>query len=317
MSTAKPDVLVAFDLADELRETLETLSNRVKLHYVTRPDKLRTRLEAIKPEVVFSIKGPNFPAKAHRPIVEVGSVQWVQVGGSGFDHLLPWDRERLTVTNCAGVLAPFLAETAMGALLALNGNFLDYFRQQQQSQWLPHEFRPLSDKTLLIVGLGHIGQLVADRAKAFGMRVIATKRRKIEHPSVDSVYCPEQLPEIIHEADVVSVHLRLNQDTERLFDTGMFAKMKHGALLLNTSRGLVIDEAALISALESGHIGGAYLDVFEEEPLSQSSPLWSMPNVLITPHCADDIVGWHRKFAQFFVANVNRWLRGDAMMNPV
>ena len=310
-------VLIAYDGAQALLPTLCSRFSGVEFLHVETPEELLPTLERVRPAIVFSIKGPGFPAECHRPIMEFPSVQWVQVGGSGYEHLAPWDRTRLKVTNCAGVLARYLAETATGAMLCLNGNFPAYYRQQMERTWLPRSFRPLSDQTILIVGLGHIGRSVADNAKALGMRVLAIRRQQIKHPSVDVLGTPEDLPGLIGEADVVSLHLRLTNETRHLFNAEMFATMKHNSLFLNTSRGSVVHEESLIAALQAGQIRGAYLDVFEEEPLPMQSPLWSMPNVLITPHAADDVDDWQLKFAQFFGDNLQRWIDGDALQNLV
>jgi phosphoglycerate dehydrogenase-like enzyme len=313
----KPRVMVASELAYDLRELLQTEFPEVSFCYVTDPQFLASSLEQFQPQIVFSIRGASFPGEAHRAIVDAPYVNWVQVGGSGYEHLWPWERTNLTVSNCAGVLARHLAETVTGAMLALNGNFLTYLRQQQQNCWLPHEFEPLADQTLLIVGLGHIGRCVADNAKALGMRVIGVRREPIPHPSVDWLATPQELQDLLGEADVVSLHLRLTAETHRLFDAQTFSNMKQNSLFLNTSRGGLVDEDALIAALKTGQLRGAYLDVFEQEPLPSDSLLWALPNVLITPHSADDVTRWHRKFASFFADNLRRWINGQELLNVV
>lgn len=312
----KPTVLVAFDRCDQLKRALEALQD-VSFCYAKSSEELRPALDTFQPEVVFSIKGPGFNAQEHRPIMDFPSVKWLQVGGSGYDHFLGWDRRRLTVTNCSGVLSSYLAETVTGAMLALNGNMLDYHQHQQKRCWSPGEFRSVAEQKILVVGLGHIGRCVAKNAKSLGMHVIGVRREQISDPSVDELMRPEDLPNRIGEADVVSVHLRLKPDTNQLFDGSMFAAMKRGAMFINTSRGKVVDEAALSAALKSGQVGKAYLDVFENEPLPIESPLWTMPNVLMTPHCSDNVVGWPLKFAEFFLANLRRWLHGEDLANQV
>jgi phosphoglycerate dehydrogenase-like enzyme len=153
--------------------------------------------------------------------------------------------------------------------------------------------------------------------KALGMRVLATRRRQKPHPAVDALHPPEALAQIIGEADIVSVHLRADASTRHAIDARMFAAMKPGAKLINTSRGSIVDEAALVAALASGHLGGAYLDVFETEPLPSSSPLWSFPNVLLTPHTADSVGDWPARFARHFGDNLERWNAGARLLNVV
>ena len=128
-------VMIAHSQPEQLRDLLAARFPGAPIHYAATPDQLLETLRAQDPEVVFSIKQDSFPAPAHRPIVEHPSVRWVQVGGSGYEHLQPWDGDRLTVTNCAGVLAPYLAETVIGAILALNGHFLRYAAQQRARRW--------------------------------------------------------------------------------------------------------------------------------------------------------------------------------------
>ena len=312
-----PAVMIVHERAHDFRDMLESRFPSIAFSYVTRPVELATSLERVGPEVVFSIKSPNFPPAAHRPIVDCPSVRWLQIGGSGYEHVWPWDTARLTVTNCAGVLARHLAETVTGAMIALNGNLLTYARQQRERTWEPHLFRPLSQQTILIVGLGHIGRRVADNTKALGMRVLALRRQQIDHPSVDQVAPPGELPRLLGEADVVSLHLRATAETNQLFDGNMLSKIKRGALFLNTSRGSIVDQGALIRALESKQLRGAYLDVFQEEPLPIQSPLWSMPHVLITPHAADNISEWALQFADYFADNLQRWTSGNPLVNRV
>lgn len=313
----KPPIFVVYENALDLKPLLEQRFPNLAFHYVNEPEMLRPDLETLQPEIVFSIKGPGFSADHHRPIGTFPSVRWIHVGGSGYDHLIPWDRDRITMTNCAGVLARHLAETVIGAMLALNGNFLRYVKQQQDAIWKPHSFKPLSQQTLLIVGLGAIGEIVADYAKTLGMTVLAIRRRGHPHASADHMYKPEELKLAVGKADFVSIHVRLNRETERLFDREILASMKPTACLLNTSRGPVVDQQSLIELLQGGHLKGAYLDVFEQEPLPLDSPLWSMPNVLITPHAADDVFGWPATFGELFCKNLDRWLADQPLINVV
>ena len=288
-----------------------------RFHYATSSPEVGPALEAHQPEVVFSIKESTFPGCDHQPAVECPSVKWVCVGGSGYEHMLPWNPDRLVVTNCEGVLSRYLAETVIGGLLTLNAGFISYLNDKRQRAWRPRPFRPLCEQTLLVVGLGHIGGWVATYAKNLGLQVLGVRGSTTLHDAVDELFQPAALGEIIGRADAVSLHVRLTDRTRRLIDRSMLAAMKPGALLLNTSRGGVIDEAALVEALAQGQVGGAYLDVFETEPLPQDSPLWELPNVLITPHTSDNVVGWPKKLAGSFTENLERWLNGETPLNRV
>ena len=310
-------VLIAYDQPDEFRDLLSVRFPDVEFVYATNARGVREALAEHDPEVAFSIKHPGFPSPAHAPIPAHPSVRWIQIGGSGFDHLLPWDAARVTVTNGAGVLAPYLAESVTGAMLALGCGFLSYVEQQRARQWKPVAFTPLRDRTLLVVGFGKIGECVACNAKALGMRVVGIRATPAPHPAVNEMHGPEALHALLPAADFVSLHVRLNDATRGLISREALAAMKPGAYLVNTSRGPIVDEAALIGALRSGHLGGAYLDVFETEPLPAESPLWDMPNVLITPHASDNIHGWSRRFAALFADNLDRWRAGERLLNLV
>ena len=310
-------VLVAHDKPDDFRDLLARRFPDVEFVYATTAPGIMEALATRGPEVVFSIKHPGFPGAAHAPIPAHPSVRWIQVGGSGFDHLLPWDAGRITVTNGAGVLAPYLAETVTGAMLALGCGFLGYFEQQRARRWKPVPFTPLRDRTLLVIGFGAIGECVSRNAKALGMRVLAIRGTPVPHPAADEMHGPHALQALLPAADFVSLHVRLNPETRGLLSREAIAVMKPGACLVNTSRGPVVDETALVDALRSGHLGGAYLDVFETEPLPIESPLWTMPNVLITPHASDNVHGWPRRFAALFADNLGRWRAGERLLNPV
>lgn len=310
-------VLVLHATPEDFRAELEGRFPGIGFDYATSPDEVVPALERANPDAVLSLAQVPFRGPAHRPALLYPSVRWFHVGGSGDDHILPLEAARAVVTNSAGVLAPFLAETVIGAILALNGNFLAYAEQAKRREWRAHPFRPLRDRTLLVVGLGAIGGCVAANAKALGMRVIATRRRREPHPSVDALHPPEALLGIIGEADFVSVHLRADESTRHAVDARMLAAMKPGARLINTARGSVVDEEALVAALASGHLGGAYLDVFETEPLPRASPLWSFPNVLLTPHSSDSVGDWAARFARHFGDNLDRWNAGAPLLNVV
>ena len=311
------DVLIAFDQPEILNCDFERRFPEHKFHYATNKSEIVNTLEKVNPSVALSIKHPPFPPQHHLPLREHPSLEWIHVGGSGYDHFIPWNKKRLTITNSQGVLARFLAETCIGAMLALNGNFLTYIAQKNKRHWEPQSFSPLQGKTLLIVGVGAIGGYVSEFAKALGMRVIGIRGSGQPHPSVDEMYMPNSLLDVIGEADFLSLHVRLNNETTQLIDKKVLNAMKKNSFLLNTARGPVVDEKALCDALHSKHLGGAYLDVFENEPLPDSSPLWQMKNVLITPHAADAVFDWPARYASIFCDNLEHWTQGEPLINVV
>lgn len=284
---------------------------------VTRPEGLDAAL-GDGPEIAFTIGSPALPRPTHARVVAHPTIRWVHIGGSGTEHVDGrWDPARTVVTNSVGVLAPFLAETCLGAILALNHGLLAYRAQQARREWREIPFRPLTGQRLLVVGAGAIGGELSRRANAMGMEVIAIRRSAAPVPGAAEVRPPEALAASLPEADVVSLHLRLTAETRGLFDAAMFARMKPGALFLNSARGGHVVEDDLAAALRSGHLGGAWLDVFETEPLPPRSPLWDLPNLLITPHNADGVADWQARFTAFFADNLAAWRAGRPLANPV
>jgi len=310
-------ILACHKFPDEIKSVLDQRAHGVTIRYLSDPETLDSALDQCKPDAVFSISQSVFHGSHLRAAIDYPTVRWFHVGGSGYEYVVPWDQDRVTVTNGLGILASFLAETALTGILMLNGNFCRYAHQQRNHKWNPIHFTPLQGKTLLIVGLGTIGSLVAKNAKAMGMRVLATRRSPAPDPHVDEVHGSDALGNLISKADFVSLHLRASDDTRGMFDAGMFAAMKQGSYLINTSRGAIVDQSALLAALQSGHLGGAYLDVFEPEPLDQNDALWDQPNVIITPHAADNVADWPARFANLFADNLERWNAGGDLINVV
>ncbi len=310
-------ILIAHHDTAEFQAAFDARFPDLDICYVDDPETLGAALAAHNPEVVFSIKEALFAGRYHPQIVQHPSVKWVQVGGSGYEHLGDWDTDRVTVTNCAGVLARYLAETVTGAMIALNNNTFQYKQQQAQAKWHVNPWSPLVGKTILIVGLGEIGGWVAHNAKALGMHVIGVRRSDKAHPSVDEMVTPDQLTGVVGRADVISLHVRHSPETDKMFDAALLAKCKPGSMFINTARGKVVDEAALINALQNKHFSSAYLDVFETEPLPADSPLWGLENVYLTPHSADQVQLWPSIFAKFFGDNLERYMRGEALEKTV
>lgn len=246
-------------------------------------------------------------------LAQAPRLRFVQVG-AGYDNvdLAACSRRGVQVCNAAGLNADAVAEHVMALLLCHYKNIcsLNQFMHTGCSAPLPdYHGGELSGRTLGLVGLGHIGRAVAVRAQAFGLRVLGWSYRPIDVPGVEFVL----LSQLFAESDIVSLHVPLKANTRHLIDDAALAQMKPGALLINTARGGLIDEAALVRALQSGTLGGACLDVFAEEPLPAESPLRQLDNVILTPHTAGypDGPTFHAKRIAYFAANIQRWLAGD------
>ncbi len=286
--------------------------------YSARNDvELAARMAELRPQILLSFRCDPVSTGAQTRAVRESCVQWVQVAGAGYDHLGDPDRIACPITTCAGVLSRFHAETVIGAMINLNFGFFRYQQQQQAKLYRKLPWRSLEGQKLLLIGLGHIGRAVAKNAKHFGMHVTAVRSRLQNSPESDVVCTPDDLPRLLHEADFVSLHLPYSQATHHFFDTEMLSAMKKSAYFINTARGNCVDEGALVAALKEKKIRGAYLDVFAEEPLPESSQLWELDNVLLSPHYCDAVEDWHERFAGFFAENLQRWLAGKALCNLI
>lgn len=245
-------------------------------------------------------------------------LRWLQVGGAGVDHLrgrgLPAD---LLVTNAVGVAAPDIAEFVLARIMGVWKRVHELDEAQRQHRWGPLYGRRLAGCTLLIVGLGAIGSEVANRARALGMDVVGIRRSPVPHPACRVVAGPEALMDLVGEADAVVLSAPATPDTRDLFDAGTFAAMRQGAVFCNVARGSMVDEAALVDALTSGRVGAAILDVTEQEPLPDDSPLWDVPNLFVSSHSSSVQDTYRADVVALFADNLGRWLRGEGLRNVV
>ena len=268
-----------------------------------------------KPSVAMTVKWGtmDFPRDA---LKATPSVRWVQLGSAGIDDMVPWDATKLTVTNASGVYSDVLAEYAIGAMIMLNLGFLDFREQQQRRFWKNRHLPLVQGKTVLVVGLGRIGEAVAARAKALGLRVIGVRTKPAQSPNAERVVGIDDLKSVLPAADFVVLAIPRTPRTIGLFDPAMIAKFKKGAYLVNVARGRIMDEPALIAALKSGAIAGAAIDVFATEPLPKESEFWGLHNVLVTPHTGDPEDSRER-IAALFTDNLARFARGEPLRNVV
>jgi phosphoglycerate dehydrogenase-like enzyme len=269
------------------------------------------------PSVVLQFRMAGFAGNVTRTVTEAACVRWLHYAGVGVDHLAPWDPNRLTVTNSAGVTSDFMAEYVMAAILSANIGFPLYQRQQIEHRWAAHRWNGVKGQTLTVVGLGRIGITVAERAKAFGMTVVGVRSRARPTPFVDTVYGTDQLAEALSLADFVSVHVPLTARTRGMIDGAMLDRLRPSAVIIDTSRGGVVDEAALVARLREGRLRAAVRDVFATEPLPPDSELWEVPNLVITPHMSDSVVDWKARSVDFFVTLLADYRAGGELMNVV
>jgi phosphoglycerate dehydrogenase-like enzyme len=250
-------------------------------------------------------------------------VRWVHSRSAGVEDVLFPEliNSEVILTNGSGVFSPSLGEFALAAILYFAKDFRRLIRNQMRGRWEQFDVSMVAGKTLGIVGYGSIGRAVAARARALDMTVLGFRRnvpQQAEKDSlIDEVYGPEKLLEMLSRCDYVVVTLPLTEHTRGLIAEAEFAAMKSNAVVINVGRGPTIDESAMIRALSEHRIRAAALDVFDQEPLPQGHPFYSLENVLLSPHCADHTPDWLNNAMQFFLAQMQRFRNGETLWNIV
>ena len=334
------NVMVLVNFSDEILDQLRAISPRLR---VTRRI-VKTAGEI--PDDVWRTIDVLYTVTTVPEVDNAPRLRWIQAHSAGVDRLMTQpllQSEDIIVTTTSGIHGPKIAEYTIGMMLAFTNRLPQFQRAQQKSEWseisrpdgvlegpVPHDLR---GATLGIVGYGSIGRATARLAQAFGMTVLATKRDS-RHPAavneyqipgtgdpegaaVDRLYPPEALRSMLAECDFVQVTVPATPANHHLINAEMIGAMKKNAVLINIARGEVIDEAALIKALQARQIGGAGLDVFEHEPLPADSPLWALDNVIITPHVSAVNPHYNEMAADVFAQNLERYLTGQELLNQV
>jgi phosphoglycerate dehydrogenase-like enzyme len=301
---------------------------------VTEPADGRGDGGRVSAEVLDAIRGAEVylgygfpPALFEAARDSAPGLRWVHsaaagVGGSLYPEMLA---SEIVLTNSAGVHAEPIADTVLAMLLYFARGLDFAVAAQRRGEWDKSPFevadtpvREVAGGTLGVIGFGGIGRAVARRATALGMEVLALKRTPGEAPpGVRLLFGRDGLAELLGQSDAVALCLPETGSTRGLIGAAELARMRRDAVLINIGRGGVVDEDALISALRERRIRGAGLDVFREEPLPASSPLWSIPGVLITPHVSGTTRGFWRREVDLILANLERYLRGRPLRNVV
>lgn len=312
-------VISTFRFSPESLEQLRAAAGAEVL-CITNTDEFRSRLK--EAEILCAYWLPN-DWHALAP-----NLRWLQCSSAGVDGLVPTgilDADSgVIVTTAVGINTIPIGEYVFGSMLMFNRTWPEMVRLQDKHIW-PRSVNwyrlggsELTDTTLGIVGLGSIGRRVAQLGRAFGMRIVATRRSAHEgerDPDVDELYPTSHLHEMLHESDYVVLSVPLTLETDGMIGEDELRAMKSNAYLVNIARGRVIDEAALIRALQEGWIAGAGLDVAAEEPLPSSSPLYSMPNVIITPHISGVSNRYGERLTALFADNLRRYCQGEPLRN--
>ncbi len=324
-------VLITHSFPDELTQPLHAVSPRLRISH--NPAKHADELVDHWPQVEVLYTSTVMPRAEQAP-----RLRWIQSHWAGVEHLLQHPiAARAHLTTVSGIGAVPIAEYVFGGLLAFMHHLPRFLFHQARNEWpsgrwekfVPAELR---GATLGIVGYGSLGREIARLARAFGMRTLATKRNAAhsaddgwrlpgagdaDGSQVEHIFAPDALHVMLPLCDHIVVTVPLTPNTRHLIGAAEFAMMKAGAIFVNVARGKVVDEAALIATLQNGQLGGALLDVFETEPLATSSPLWQLPNVIISPEVPGFSPHYDERALQVFAENLRRYLSNQPLLNGV
>jgi phosphoglycerate dehydrogenase-like enzyme len=329
------NVLVTVEFSDAIMEKLKQVSPRLKLI------RKAARAAADIPAEQWANADVLYTAGVVPEPSAVPRLRWIQSHWAGVDNLIDkpiLTAEDIVLTTTSGMHATTMAELTFAMILAFARKLPLMLTHQARAEWsqdrhvvfLPRELRRA---TLGILGYGSIGREIARIAKAFGMEVIATKRNVKQPMSdgefqyegtgdpdgvlVDRLYPPEATKSMVALCDFVVVLIPLTAETTHVVNADVIGAMKQTAILINMARGAVVDEEALIEALQKGKIGGAGLDVFVQEPLPPASPLWKLENVIISPHIGGNTDHYHESAADIFAENLGRYIAHKDLLNRV
>ena len=263
---------------------------------------------------------PRYGAILRDLLPRARHLRWIHALGAGIETL-PFDLFRqsdVVVTNSAGVYADALSEFAIAAMLYFAKDLRQLVENQCAKRWAPFTVERLEGKSVGIIGYGGIGRAIGRRAAAMGMNVLATRRGgPIDDGIVSESFAVDRLDELLGRSDYVAISAPLTSSTRGLINERRLSLMKREAVLVNVSRGAIVDEHALIRVLRRKEIRGAALDVFQFEPLRSSSPLWNLDNVLLSPHSADRTSDSHDRAMTFYLENLTRFRSGEPLRNIV
>jgi phosphoglycerate dehydrogenase-like enzyme len=267
-------------------------------------------------EIILALDVPmDIPEKAPR-------LRWIQAMGSGVGQFVSarLPEAGIVLTNAAGVGAPSIAEWVVGRILQIFKRFPEHDAQAGRHEWRPAPPDELEGRVACIVGFGAIGQATARRLRPFGVHIIGVRRQAPidnDHPDADEIWGQDALIELLARSDIIVVAAPGTAENENLFDLTTFSAMRRGAIFLNVARGTLVDENALCQALESGSLKGAAIDVTRAEPLPADSPLWTAPNLLISPHSSVATSKYGRRVVDLFYRNVRHYVNHEPLENVV
>ncbi|HLA92343.1 MAG TPA: D-2-hydroxyacid dehydrogenase [Actinomycetota bacterium] len=314
--TTRGRVVVMGATAEEPPPGITTIAEAIDVAYGVTSEELREVLPGS--DVLFAWRPRRGPLEEAWD--RAGDLRWIQSASAGVDGLMfPGLVEGdVVLTNARGVFDEAIAEFVVGVLALFAKDLIGILDRQRRGEWLHEETERLASKRVLIVGVGPVGRAMARSCGALGMRVRGVGRTaRTGDEAFGTIHGFDELTDSLPWADYVVDALPATPETRGAFGEEAFGAMNAWARFVNVGRGSTVDEAALVRALAEGRIAGAALDVFEEEPLPASSPLWSMANVVVSPHMSGDFAGWRETVVELFVENLERYLTGRPLRGVV
>jgi len=265
------------------------------------------------------LSADSFPERTGALLAEAmraPNLRWLHTFSAGTDHpIFGQFRDRgVRITTSSGAAAAPIARTVILYLLGLSRDIRGILRDQDAHRWTPRPFDDIEGKTIGVVGMGPIAREIIRMAAVLGMRPIGMRRAVVGDEPCET-WTLDRLPELAAASDVLAVALPLTDETRDIVSSSVIAAMRPGAVFVNVGRGGLVDEPALIDALAAGRLGGAGLDVFVSEPLPADSPLWDLPNVILTPHNSANTQATGEGATEIFLANLARYARGEPLHN--
>jgi len=296
------DCLIVTTVAREFADEIERLADiPIRVTACTSPEAARAAYDG--EEVLF-----GSPGMIAEILPDMPAVRWIQSSWAGVTPLIEFDRRDYVLTGVKDVFGPQMSEYVIGYLLAHELRLLERFAKQRSRVWFREHSGTLAGRCLGIMGTGSIGAHIAATARCLGMRVTGLSRTGRAVDGFDEVFAVDRLHDFLGRADHLVSVLPQTPDTDRLLDAAALARLSPHACFVNVGRSNVVDHAALCTALSSGRLGGAVLDVFDEEPLPADSPLWNTPDLLVTAHIA--AISHPLLIVPVFIENYRRWIDG-------
>lgn len=306
-------ILVMEELDDQQLCQIQTISDQIEVVFMgTQKETLEVMPDV---EAIFGSMNREMFKRAEK-------LRWVQTWGAGVDGMLfsEFVESGIMLTSAKGIVGIHLAEQAIALLLGITRGIAWAVRKPDWNQRMPIRKASweLSDRTMGIVGLGGTGKALAIRAHAFGMHILAVDPEDVEAPEcVNACWKMDRFFDLLEVSDVVAVCAPLTLETEGMFNKDAFRCMQNHALLINVTRGKIVDEKSLMEALKQGQIGGVGLDVTPQEPLPENHPLWKMENALISPHVAGGSPNRQDRIVELFCKNLKRFLKGEPLLSLI